>query len=159
MQRATTNRLTSEFELTTKFKALNWISQRENLIGANHKCRSIAFHQCRCFFLLLANRIESLLQFSGTETIPITDSKEKKHILNRANENTWQDIYEWYQWITRIKWRNRKNYSDFGIFHFKFRFRVYFHLSFGCRKPQLAASIMDEQKILCSFPSVVSLLK
>lgn len=98
--------------------------QKENLVGIqNHKCRSSLFINAK----LLPKPTSDSLEMNQKE------KKKKTHTQTEA-VGIWRereiDIFtDWYQWITRFKWRKRKNYSKFCVCSFYFWF-VYFHLSF-----------------------------
>lgn len=52
----------------------------------------------------------------NTTELKVTQAHRKMK-RNRPIENVWQDIYEWYHWITRINWRRRKSIQMLSVVH------------------------------------------
>lgn len=101
----------------------NWIFQKK-ISSVRIMNVAVAFHQlCRCFRTMQAYCNPTYRHYHRLQTTQKQKERErerkKTQSRTEANQNTWHDIYEWYHWITRIKWRKRKNYSDFGCISFQ----------------------------------------
>lgn len=131
----------------------NWIFQKK-ISSVRIMNVAVAFHQLwRCFRTMQAYCNPTYRDYHRLQTTQQQKDRERERGKKPRAEQRLTKIHDMIftndtTGLRELSDENGKTIQTSGVFRFKSQFRVCFHLSFRAyRKPQLAASIMDEQKI------------